>query len=300
MSIHTGYIIGADGGGTKTAMVLAGRDGREIGRLTAGPSNPTDLGESQSAEFLTETALELCGKCGVAPSEIAAIFFGIAGGSNELFRTLCKKSLKAAFPQSRTGVLHDAVNIVYASFPDSDGVAIICGTGCSCFVKKGEKLHRIGGYSIFDITGNGYEIGKRAISHALACYDGRAERDLLSAPVEERVGEDLIKALPRLLSANKNEIARYAPLVFDAEEKGCREAHEIIVENIARIAEYINASKRYFNASFCVSIAGGIFKSPRSMELLLPMVRVDCRISVLDREPVLGAVKKAETLLTNE
>ena len=88
MNIHTGYIIGADGGGTKTAMVLAGREGREIGRLTAGPSNPTDLGESQSAEFLTETALELCGKCGVAPSEIAAIFFGIAGGSNELFRTL--------------------------------------------------------------------------------------------------------------------------------------------------------------------------------------------------------------------
>ena len=71
------------------------------------------------------------------------------------------------------------------------------------------------------------------------------------------MGEDLIKALPRLLSANKNEIARYAPLVFDAEEKGCREAHEIIVENIARIAEYINASKRYFNASFCVSIGGG-------------------------------------------
>ena len=55
MSAH-GYIIGADGGGSKTAMLLARTDGSEVARLTAGASNPTDLGIENSASFLTETA----------------------------------------------------------------------------------------------------------------------------------------------------------------------------------------------------------------------------------------------------
>ncbi|MBS1333301.1 MAG: hypothetical protein HP049_02390 [Clostridiales bacterium] len=52
MSAH-GYIIGADGGGSKTAMLLAHTDGSEVARLTAGASNPTDLGIENSASFLT-------------------------------------------------------------------------------------------------------------------------------------------------------------------------------------------------------------------------------------------------------
>ena len=59
MSAH-GYIIGADGGGSKTAMLLARTDGSEVARLTAGASNPTDLGIENSASFLTETVARLC------------------------------------------------------------------------------------------------------------------------------------------------------------------------------------------------------------------------------------------------
>ena len=58
MSAH-GYIIGADGGGSKTAMLLARTDGSEVARLTAGASNPTDLGIENSASFLTETVARL-------------------------------------------------------------------------------------------------------------------------------------------------------------------------------------------------------------------------------------------------
>ena len=63
MSAH-GYIIGADGGGSKTAMLLAHTDGSEVARLTAGASNPTDLGIENSASFLTETAARLCAEKG--------------------------------------------------------------------------------------------------------------------------------------------------------------------------------------------------------------------------------------------
>ena len=294
------YIIGADGGGSKTAMILAHEDGSEAARLTAGASNPTDLGIENSASFLTETASRLCAENNIAPEQVSAIFLGFAGGSHEGFRALTNRKLRALFPQAITEVSHDAVNIFYAAFPDEDGTAVICGTGCSCFVKKGNRLHRIGGYSIFDVSGNGYEIGKRAISHALACGDGRAEPDALYRLVREQTGEEMLDALPRLLLASKTEIARYAPLVFEAERQGSEAAAGILRENIARIAEYINcAGRRFFDAPFPTAIAGGIFRDTRAMELLLPMLTCACRVSVLTREPVFGAVEKARRLLTN-
>ena len=366
MSAH-GYIIGADGGGSKTAMLLAHTDGSEVARLTAGASNPTDLGIENSASFLTETAARLCAENGVAPEQVRAVFLGVAGGSHEGFCALTNEKLHRLFPNAKTAVSHDAVNIVYAAFPEEDGAAVICGTGCSCYVRKGDVLHRIGGYSIFDVAGNGYEIGKRAVSHALACVDGRAEPDALYALVRDYTGEDLLDALPRLLRSSKTEIARYAPLVFEAERRGSAAAGIILRENIARIAEYINAAARYFDASFPaaiaggifrdalprllrsskteiaryaplvfeaerrgsaaagiilreniariaeyinaaaryfdssfpVAIAGGMFRDARAMELLLPMLRCDCRVSVLTREPVCGAAEKARRLLTN-
>ena len=129
--------------------------------------------------------------------------------------------------------------------------------------------------------------------------DGRAEPDALYALVRDYTGEDLLDALPRLLRSSKTEIARYAPLVFEAERRGSAAAGIILRENIARIAEYINAAARYFDASFPAAIAGGIFRDARAMELLLPMLRCDCRVSVLTREPVCGAAEKARRLLTN-
>ena len=298
MSAH-GYIIGADGGGSKTAMLLARTDGSEVARRTAGASNPTDLGIENSAAFLTETAARLGAENGVAPEQVRAVFLGVAGGSHAGFCALTNEKLHRLFPNAKTAVSHDAVNIVYAAFPEEDGAAVICGTGCSCYVRKGDVLHRIGGYSIFDVAGNGYEIGKRAVSHALACVDGRAEPDALYALVRDYTGEDLLDALPRLLRSSKTEIARYAPLVFEAERRGSAAAGIILRENIARIAEYINAAARYFDASFPAAIAGGIFRDARAMELLLPMLRCDCRVSVLTREPVCGAAEKARRLLTN-
>lgn len=262
MSAH-GYIIGADGGGSKTAMLLARTDGSEVARLTAGASNPTDLGIENSASFLTETVARLCAENGVAPEQVRAVFLGVAGGSHEGFCALTNEKLHRLFPNAKTAVSHDAVNIVYAAFPEEDGAAVICGTGCSCYVRKGDVLHRIGGYSIFDVAGNGYEIGKRAVSHALACVDGRAEPDALYALVRDYTGEDLLDALPRLLRSSKTEIARYAPLVFEAERRGSAAAGIILRENIARIAEYINAAARYFDASFPAAIAGGASSATR-------------------------------------
>ena len=42
---------------------------------------------------------------------------------------------------------------------------MICAIS-SCFYKR-EQIVRIGGYSLFDLDGNSYEIGRRAIAHGL-------------------------------------------------------------------------------------------------------------------------------------
>ena len=55
MSAH-GYIIGADGGGSKTAMLLARTDGSEVARLTAGASRPGPHAERTTHRVYEMTA----------------------------------------------------------------------------------------------------------------------------------------------------------------------------------------------------------------------------------------------------
>ena len=49
----TPCVIGIDGGGTKTACLVAALDGTEMGRATGGPSNYQTIGAEATAAVLS-------------------------------------------------------------------------------------------------------------------------------------------------------------------------------------------------------------------------------------------------------
>ncbi len=287
--------IGIDGGGTKTAF-LCDHDGKQASVILREPANPNTVGCDKSIDVIRRGILQLCFENSFAPDSIDGIFCGIAGATNGDYREKCKSSLKKGFANAEIGVAHDGHNILSAAFGDGDGAIVICGTGSSCFVKKGKGIFRIGGYLTFDMAGCGYEIGRAAIAHALCCFDGRAVPGTLNSLVCEKMGEPPLDALNTLLKADRNAVASYALTVFKAYDSGDMYAKNILDANMAYIADYINAAARYFQDVFSVCMAGSVGTNPISIELIRSHIKFSANILTLTVEPVCGALIIAKKL----
>lgn len=292
------YLIGIDGGGTKTDFVLTDTELCVVSRVLAGRSNPNEIGVDAVCELITESTAGLLESAGVSSDDIAAVFAGISGLTSGGYTQKVRDCLSDLFKNARCDALHDGINVLYGAFPQGDGVCVICGTGSSCFVKKGSDIYRIGGYGAFDRCGNGYEISLAALCHALRAADGRDAKTLLSERICANLGGDMIIALEQLVKKSKKEIAEHCPTVFEASRDGCPTALNIIKENIAYIAEMIEASGRYFEGDYSVALAGGVWRDSLSTELLASMLPKGVNLITDGLSPAVGAAAKAKQLLT--
>ncbi|MBO5914426.1 MAG: hypothetical protein J6Q72_03675 [Clostridia bacterium] len=293
----TKYLLGIDGGGSKTDFLLCDFELNEIARRVSTRSNPNDVGIEAVKSLLCENIALLLEDGGINNTEVAAAFAGIAGLTSRDYAAQVTKTLSDMLPNAKCGALHDGINVLYGAFPYEDGVSIICGTGSSCFVKRGNELFRIGGYGSFDLIGNGYEIGRAGIAHALKTADGREKSGVLATLIAERVGNDFVAALDTLLLMSKDELATFAPLVFKAAENGDSAAMQIIADNMKYIASLITRAGDYFENEYGVALAGGVLKSSISLSMLKRFIPERAKLITSDRAPSFGAAAKAKSLL---
>jgi len=61
------YVLGVDGGGTKTRAVVAGSRGEVQGEGHAGPSNPLRVGVSDSTKAIRQAVEGACADAGARP-----------------------------------------------------------------------------------------------------------------------------------------------------------------------------------------------------------------------------------------
>ena len=293
------YLLGIDGGGSKTDILICDTELNEVARKVASRSNPNDIGIEALLNLLRESISLVIEESGIDKSEIVAAFAGIAGLTSSDYAKRVRELISSLLPSARVDALHDGINVLYGAFPFEDGVSVICGTGSSCFAKKGSEIIRIGGYGVFDMSGNGYEIGKAGLAHALQTADGRQKEGILEDLLHEKLGDDFVRALDGILKMTKDEIASFARTVFDAAEKGDSNALAIIESNMRYIAALINRAADYFEGDFNVALAGGILNNPVSLEYLQSRNTVTPRANLIksDRAPVFGAAAKALTLV---
>lgn len=290
------YIIGVDGGGTKTAAALADINGNVIKTVYGAGCNPNDIGFENSMNNIFSAVQAL----NADKDDIAAIFCGIAGITAADYSQKAGARLKEMFPNAKSEALHDGINVIYSAFPKSDGAIVICGTGSSCFMKTGREIIRIGGYGKFDLAGNGYEIGKSAIAHALKCVDGRDEKGVLYSLVTEKIGGDPLKKLTDLIAADKKHIASFAKIVFDAYNEGDIHAAWILENQLEYIGGLINRACEIYGGPVPVCMAGGIGTQSAAIDIIRKYLIHNVPLSVIETEPVYGAVAKAKEILTAE
>ena len=301
------YLIGIDGGGTKTLGVLTDVDGRVKATATERATNPNDVTPAISAERLTSLCLALLEQAGLTRESLAetSLFFGLAGGINH--GPAMERMLKEIFPEAMAlRVRSDAHILLSGEIPTGDGVCIICGTGSICFLRRGEELLRIGGWGyLLDSGGSGYDIGRDALEAALRAFDGRGAQTLLTELLTDYLGGPVNTRITEIYREGKPYVASCAPLVFEAAKRGDEVAAAILTRNAAKIAEYVETARRLLTPEetpeiLPVVMGGSISQKAEGWPELVASVTdptIPLRITGASMPPVFGAVAEARKQL---
>ena len=283
------YYLGVDGGGTKTLFVLTDDKGNEIAELESGPSNPYDIGIEETKKILKASIYEICKDVNLSS---VVVFAGIAGcASGKYKEELCKFFDEFHFKAAYSG--GDSENIIAAGLGNSNGIALIMGTGICAFTVKDGKSTRTSGWGyLMDKGGSGYNIGRDGLSAAYSDFDKSGEKTWIKELIEKETKKKMPELLPDIYSGGKAYIASFAKIVFEAAEKNDKVAINIIKQNMEETANIIRAAAKPFNEKVKVIIGGGLTKEPELLEYLLNSLADKDKydIKLLDKRPVDGAL----------
>ena len=287
------YYVGIDAGGTKTDFLLCNENEEQIKRVTLGAGNPNDIGIDACISLLSSGLDELCEN--ITPD---AVFAGVSGGGYGESAERIHAFLQNRFPRSVIDNGPDALNLIYCSKSRGNVGALICGTGTVLFLRNEQELLRFGGWGhLFDDGGSAYDVGKDALRFTLSCEE-TLESELsspLCTKIQERLGASVHDCLSDIYAKGKAYVASFAPIVFEAYAEGDLGAKAIIDSNVNAVASRIAAASLAIDKIDEIICAGGLFNSTVFFDLLSK--RVDAPLSLLSVPPVVGACRRAMTLI---
>src|SRR5918997_1036316 len=213
-------LIGADVGGTKTAVAVS-EDGKILGRAD-GPGGAVRPGRALvAATTITEVVRRALSEAGRLTADVMVV--GAAGAGREPEREELRKALRAENIAPSVVVTTDIDIALAAAFDDGPGIVVSAGTGSVAVGRdKGGKRHRIGGYGWqMGDEGSGYAIGRAALGAVSRAADGRSPGTALSERILTATRSADFDALVRWAAgASPAEVAALAPHVVAVAAQG--------------------------------------------------------------------------------
>jgi len=293
------YVLGIDGGGTKTAAVVADNTGMIYMKAFGGASNPNSLGTGEFERVLTSLLAELRRQDRAVFQKITICFAGMAGvgesGGEREMTALLEHLLP---PKTQVVVRNDAYNALYAGTLGGSGIVQIAGTGAISFgINDAGYTARCGGWGyLFDDAGSGFYLGNEAFKAVFKAYDGRAAETALTAALLGHFNSSEVPALIRKVYGSghpKANIAPLAPLVVSAAIQGDEAASSIMRAACGEMWQCIlSCHRQLFNAEDVVDVvlAGGVFTQFQLFEEIFTDLMTGSSSKVNFRQPLLPPV----------
>jgi N-acetylglucosamine kinase len=184
------FVLGFDGGGTKTDCVLMDESGAILARSQAGPSNPLRVGFGAAITSIREAARQVIAQAGVSgDTTAAAICAGLAGAGPPESAEKIRALLAAEFPESKVQVCTD-LDLALAATGDGPVIVLLAGTGSFAVGRNtAGQTARAGGYgSQIGDEGSAYDIGRRAVLTAMHENDRAGLDSLLGQRLLRELG----------------------------------------------------------------------------------------------------------------
>jgi len=302
------FMLGVDGGNTKTLALVARDDGVILGTGRAGCGDIYGASSPAAAIAEIENAVNAAlREAGIEHDELSAGAFSLAGADWPEDFNLLEDAMRARGYGQDVVVVNDAMGALRAGSPDGTGVVVACGTGAAVGARHPDG--RIWHSSFWQQTQGADELSSRALRAVYRAELGIAPPTLLTErilaifgahSVEELLHQLTGRDLPR--TEKRRQLVR--PL-FDAAEAGDAAARRILVSHGKALGDYAIAAARkvgLLDESFTLVLTGGVLRhpSPFLRDALVERVREAAPgVNAIQSrfEPAAGAVLLALDLL---
>jgi len=299
-----GYVIGVDGGGTKTIAALANLAGKILKLAKAGPANLRNVGVEKAAQNIALAIKKVLLKKG----KILSTFIGLAAVEEEykskirkIKKEISKEKGISKISKAKIEIGSDQIIAFRTGTDEKEGVVLISGTGCVARGWKGKKEAKVSGWGYLNDEGSGFWAGQKGFQVILKELDGRGPKTKITKLIFKewklKNKEDLLKKV-----YSKNSILRTSSIsriVDKASKMGDKIATSIMKEvgkELAQSAISVIKKLNFKNQRFPLVLVGQMFKSKtvlstvkKEIKKVVPKVRF-LKPKV---EPVIGAVKLA-------
>ncbi|WP_017211176.1 N-acetylglucosamine kinase [Clostridium beijerinckii] len=256
------YIIGVDGGGTKTEAVAYDFQGNIIVTSVKGFANLLNNRE-KALNNIVDSIREIIDV--LKENELVDLYLGIAGsevGDNaKIIKDTIKNELK-----TDCILMNDAEIALKAMLRGNDGILTIAGTGSIAFGVKNNSSVRCGGWgNLLGDEGSGYKIAIDAIKRMIFEEENSLPKSELTTRIMKRLGAKSIgEVVTFVYSSTKDEIASLAEIVSILGEEGNKIAEEILVNEGVDLAKtVINVYRKLKFESCSIALVGGVIRKAK-------------------------------------
>jgi N-acetylglucosamine kinase-like BadF-type ATPase len=263
------FVVGVDGGGTKTAAAVVGDDLGVIGTAVAGPSNYRSVGMEASSQSIQEAVSHALRVAEVPLGQVEAICMCLSGFDTELDIPVPQRAV-ALLGFTGAAIFENDVVGAWAGVTGGDpGVVTIAGTGATALGmnERGEFWRTDGWDYILGDAGSGYRIGLEGIHEAMKMLDGRRPPTRLLGKLAVFYSVDDALGMRRLADSGalgKLHIADFSRHVAEAADEGDGVAQDILRRASGEIAMNIEAIVTQLgmrDVAFPIGAVGSVFKS---------------------------------------
>ena len=292
------YLLGLDGGGTKTDMLLCMTDGTVVIRCIGGPSSLTGQTEQEVYENIRYTLNQALVDFKTEKDTIVGFYAGISGAGLKTNQDKYREMFSELLPNAeKTDVGSDAVNALSSGTGQGDGIIAIAGTGSSVFARIDGVMHQVGGWGyLLGDEGSGFDLGRRAILSALRMMDHRGLKTSLYDACIEKSGCSMRDFVAKTYTGeSKKVIASYATVLLEEAEKGDAVALQQLKLSCADMAEAIVCAGKDCKRKLVV-MGGSIWKNELYRKMVKESLPGEYDFIAPDLPPVYGSVVQAAAL----
>lgn len=256
--------LGIDGGATHTRAMLVDERGALAGYGVAGGSNVQSAGREEAARNLAAATRSALGNGDGQAFVARAAFLGMAGVVTHGDRAVVTAMASELELAGIIAVDHDIRTALAGGLAGRPGIALIAGTGSSCYGRTDAgRAWRAGGWGqLLDDAGGGYRLALDGLAAATRAFDGRGEATALLPELMAALGIDDLEELLRLSGTDglrKDAIAALAPAVLATAAAGDVVAAAIVAHGARELALMVAAVAEHLEMSAPeVIVTGGL------------------------------------------
>ena len=277
------YVLGVDGGGTKTAARITGIEGNIISEAKGDSANYKSVGARRAANNLNGVVVDAVNKSCLGQKIVFdSACFGLSGldspKDEQIYKGIIfKPPLLGYLKREKTIICNDSRIGLYAGSDRPNAIMIICGTGSNCFGKNsaGKETKANGWDFILGDEGSGFSIAVKALKSVMRDYDGRGGSTLLSKTI---LGELKLKDIYSLIAwvynpfLDTGKIASLAKVVCKTAQKGDKVSIDILAGeakeaelSVSAVAEKLGL----VNEDFDLVFVGSVFRCEKYFKSIL-------------------------------